>query len=73
MFFTTLAQYAPPSYGDGYVYSTGAKNIGILVGLLPIFLMTAVAMNIICRSRGTFSEVKKTQQIRIYKNMNKYK
>ena len=53
-----LAQYAPPSYGDGYVYSAGAKTAGILCGIFPIILMIAVGFITIYRVKGSFNEVR---------------
>lgn len=52
-----LAQYAPPSYGDGYVYSAGAKAVGIFCGLLPILLMLVFGSVTIWKMKGTISEV----------------
>ena len=52
-----LSRYSPPSYGDGYVYSSGAIAIGITVGLLPNIGMVGVAIRALLRAKGTFIEV----------------
>jgi len=53
-----VSQYAPPSYGDGYVYSDGAIVAGLLGGLMPIILLLGVMLVTVYNFKGTLKQVK---------------
>ncbi|XP_060580444.1 sodium- and chloride-dependent betaine transporter-like [Ruditapes philippinarum] len=60
IFFIFLLQYSAPSYGDGYVYSSGAIAAGIFMGLVPIIVMVGVGIFTFIRLKGSCLQRLKT-------------
>lgn len=59
-FFITVVTYAPPDYGDGYVYRPYAIAIGMLMSLIPFVPLVFVMVKEIVKAKGSLIQRTKT-------------
>ena len=56
-FFILLSRYSTPAYGDGYIYSSHAIAVAIVIAMSPIAALIIVAVKEILKTSGSLKQV----------------